>query len=126
MKIWWTLQCDMNHEWTLDLPEGEEISDGADQCPVDGLPAVTAVPERPADRVAVTLRPAARVVDRVTGQVGRDSEYFLEISSRDGRDSRQSAKVFSWDEAVRRAAVFQKATWEQAARRWARMGLDKL
>ena len=126
MNIWWRLQCDLNHEWTLDLPEGEEISGDADRCPVDGLPAVTAVPERPADRVSVTLRPAARVVDRVTGQVGRDSEYYLRISSQDGLESRQSVKIFSWDAAIRKAAMFQKVTWEQAARRWIRMGLDKV
>lgn len=125
MNVWWKLKCDMNHEWTIVLPEGVEIPHDEDRCPVDDSPAVTAVPERPADRVSIILKPAARVVDAVTGQVGGDTEYYLAISSEDATNIKQSVESFSWDEAVRRGMMFQKATWEQAARRWSRMGLDK-
>ena len=124
MKIWWEVDCDLGHHWTIVLPEGVAPPDDETRCPVDGSPAVTAARQPPADRVVVTIRPAARVVDAATGQIGRDSEYFLEISSHDARESRQSARVFSWDEAVQKATMFQKATWELAVRRWARMGMD--
>ncbi|GAA1736310.1 hypothetical protein [Luedemannella helvata] len=125
MNVWWELTCELGHHWTIVLPEEVELPGGADLCPLDGSPAITAKPEPPADRVCVTLRPAARVVDTVTGQIGRGSEYCLEISSHDGRESRHSAKAFTWEEAVRKAAMFQKASWALAVQRWTRMGLDK-
>jgi hypothetical protein len=125
MKFWREYMCDGNHRW-------EFYSDHADSmveesiCAVDGLPAVIARKLLPADRVAVALVPAARIVDGVTGRIGHDDEYLIEIRSVLGEGaSRRSSRTFKWDDAVTRAAMFRKSSWEQALGRWTRMSMDR-
>ncbi|BCB78286.1 hypothetical protein GCM10022251_31200 [Phytohabitans flavus] len=126
MKIWWEFRCDLNHRWAVMAEEAEgEPPEEEATCPVDGALAVTATPQRPADRVSVSIVPAARVTDPVRKLVGHESEYYLEISSPDSSRMKRSAMTLSWDEAIRKASLFEQAPWDLAAARWARAGLDR-
>ncbi|GAB2680547.1 hypothetical protein GCM10009743_65760 [Kribbella swartbergensis] len=125
MKVWWEFRCDANHQWTLYADESPDPPDEAMKCPVDGSPAVTATSQTPADRVVIAIVPAARIVDAETGTVGFDSEYHLEISSTDNVRTRRSSRSYDWDEAVGRAALFRRVSWEQALVRWEKIGAER-
>ena len=127
MKVWWKMACDNNHRWEVYIEDSPEPSQYALTCPEDGTPAVTAKRMPPADRVRVTLVPAARIADHVTGAVVDDSKYFVEIqpSGQVTGETLRSQRPYDWDEAVRKASVFNKASWEDAQRRWLRTGLGR-
>jgi hypothetical protein len=124
MKIWWEFRCDLNHRWTVMAEDEAEPADEEAKCPIDGGPAVTATPQRPADRVWVGIIPAARITDPVRNSIGHESEYYLEISSPALASAKRSTAAFSWDEAITKASLFRQASWETAMNRWKRAGLE--
>jgi hypothetical protein len=77
----------------------------------------------PADRVRVTIVPAARIADRVKDTVVYEDRYCLQVTSSDEQRTLLSTTEFAWDEAVERAAWFKKLTWDDAVNRWQRAGL---
>ena len=122
MKVWWSFMCDRNHSWEAFIDYvGEEPPAHLLVCPHDGEPAVIGSRAVLADRVVVAILPATAVGP--SGGVTHEREFFLEISTRDRVKSLSSSKSYSWDDAVRRAGLFRGATWEEAARKWGRMGL---
>lgn len=125
MKIWWESRCDSNHRWSTYGDESPEPPETAVTCPIDGSDAVTISSQRPADRVAVTISSAARIVDAVTKSVGHDGEYVVEISSFDRAQTLRSSKTMSWDDAVAKAGLFRAVSWSDALTRWKRAGLDR-
>jgi hypothetical protein len=126
MQVWWTFRCDANDTWEALVADTDEPTAELTRCPVDGGEAVTASPGEPADRVRVAIVPAARIADPATGAVTRDRDYYLEILSADGTQHRRSARSYTWEEVVSRAALFRGASWQDALRRWERAALDRV
>jgi hypothetical protein len=122
MDVWWEFRCDQNHLWEAYGADGSEPPAGADACPVDGAPAVTAKRMPPADRVRLSLVPSARIDDVVRGTVARDDAFYIEVTKWDLSERLRSDVPLSWDEASRRLAWFRGLTWDQATARWARTG----
>lgn len=122
LPAWWFLQCERNHGWWRLLPPGVEPVGVDARCPEDGSDAVTASPRQLADRVIVQLIPAAWERE---GSVGFENEFFLEVSDRRGTRSLKSGRSFEWNEAVKRMEWLKGLTWEEAQRRWVRVGLNK-
>jgi hypothetical protein len=115
--------CDDNHAWDVFAEDAAEPPSDAAYCPIDGFEAVTARRMPPADRVRVTIVPAARIADDITEAVIHEDRYCLEVSSTDGQHALRSTTEFAWDDAVARAAWFKQLTWADAVNRWRRTGL---
>jgi hypothetical protein len=127
MATFWRFRCEQNHSWeVLDDEDLAEPNQDWIACPSCDGDAVTAACQPAADRVSVTLLPAARVVDEVKGQVGDDSMYYLQISPRDGSRSVRSAVAHEWGEAVAKAGLLRGRSWTEALARWDRLGLGKM
>ena len=102
MKAYWEYRCDEGHSWTiLRGIEETENSDDA-MCPF-GHEAVALHKAPLLDMVQIAIRPAARVVDERTGQVGHEYEYYLVIADLHSNVERMSKRLFSWNDA--KAAV---------------------
>jgi hypothetical protein len=69
MLVWYVLRCDKGHSWEVLHDDTREFPHECEMCEKDGLEAVTLQRMPPADRVRVTIAPAARVSDEVTGRV---------------------------------------------------------
>lgn len=119
--VWWLMQCEQNHSWWRLLPAGHEPTGSDVQCPKDGSEAVTSGRREIADRVSVRLVPAAWEHE---GVVGFEDEFFIEIFDCRGSRSLTSGRSFDWSEAIRRMGWLKGLTWEEARRRWARIGLS--
>jgi hypothetical protein len=118
MTDWVVYECDLGHRWEVEgAPEVE-----APQCPF-GHDAVIEHRLAGADRAILTLIPAARIADPVTGQVAREGDYFIGIAERGRGEMLRSAQPYSWDDATRRLSELRGLSWEEAHRRWRRMGL---
>ncbi|MEQ0560485.1 hypothetical protein ABJI51_15460 [Amycolatopsis sp. NEAU-NG30] len=74
---WWEMMCDRNHAWWRPLANMVEPSVGDLTCPVDGEQAVTAGRRKLADRVELSLIPAAWDDG---GVVGFEDQYFVRIA----------------------------------------------
>lgn len=98
MKAIWEYRCDFGHSWSVfrDEDAGELPEDAV--CPF-GHEAVTLHKSQLLNMVQVSLRPAARVVDSVTGRTGHEYEYFLVITDLHKGIERMSAKAFTWEAA---------------------------
>jgi hypothetical protein len=123
--VWWTLRCDANHEWSVLHDDTTRPPDGYEICPHDGTPAVTLKQMPPADRVRITLAPAARVADPETGVVEAEHRYFIELGRWNASEVLRSESFFDWPEAIERASWFANASWEEARNRWERTGLGR-
>jgi hypothetical protein len=123
MLIWWVFRCDDNHRWEVLHDESDEFPTSLEGCPVDGAPAVTLQKMAPADRVRVSIVPAARVGDAVTGALENDTKFVLEITPWQEGRSLRSNTLYEWSDAVERAAWFRGLSWDEAVQRWERSGL---
>lgn len=124
MTTFWQFRCDRNHSWeVVDENDLTEPNQDWTACPLGDGEAVTSARQPAADRVCVTLIPAARVVDEVERQIGDDSLYYLQISARDGSTYVRSAVAHQWGEAVARAGSRRGRAWAEALARWDRLGL---
>jgi hypothetical protein len=119
---WWMMQCEDSHTWWLLLEELSEPSAEDLRCPEDGTEAIIAMRHPLADRVSVTILPAAWERE---GKIGFRDQYFLEISSRMFADTLRSSRRYSWQEATERLAWFKDIGWEAAKRRWNRGDFDR-
>ena len=110
-------QCDLGHEWTVSARQGalERVEDTF--C-AEGHEAVTCREEPPADRVQLLLRPAARIIDSVTGRVRFADRYVVVLLSRDDAELCSSEKQYAWDDAVALAALFKECDERQAVELW--------
>ncbi len=100
MKSYWVYACDHGHSWAIYREFDAAELPGDPICPA-GHEAVTLSRQPVVDRVEITIRPAARIVDPVKGQVGHDNEYFLVLV--DPRDGQQcvSQVALTWPEAIK-------------------------
>ena len=98
MKAYWEYRCDEGHSWTIlrGMDETENPDDA--RCPY-GHEAVTLHKAPLLDMVQIAIRPAARVVDEVTGRVGREHEYYLVVVDLHSELERMSKRSFSWNDA---------------------------
>ena len=107
MKVYWEYICDYGHRWTLFREENAAARPEDSLCPL-GHYAVTLHKSRPLDRVQITLRPAAIIVDDVTGQVRWERRYWFVISSDiENTEERISGKPYLWREVLALAERFQ-------------------
>jgi hypothetical protein len=81
----WSYLCDRGHAWTVTSREGAPEEAVETRCP-EGHEAVTCHEALPADEVQILLRPAARVVDRETGNTWHSGRYFLVLLDRADRE----------------------------------------
>jgi hypothetical protein len=119
MRVYRRYRCDFGHEWTLPRQDDEPERKEDTYCP-EGHEAVTCKEEQPADEVQVLLRPAARIVDRVKGQVALSGRYWLLLLDRFDKTLCVSSRDYSWDEAVRLAGLFKGKDHVQAMEWWSR------
>lgn len=120
MSAWWEMMCDDGHGWAVFIEDDSQEPDAQQlMCPQDGEPAVTAARLPVADRVKISLIPAAWERD---GRVGREDEYFLEIRSiADDSLALRTSTTLDWETAVKRGAMFRGISPELAQKRWSRM-----
>jgi hypothetical protein len=115
--IW--LRCDEGHSWEVVEGEGELLT----TCP-HGHEAITMHRLPFADRVSVRLVPATRVADSNSGEVAFDDLYFVELADRDGNVISRTAQATDWEEGVRMAGRFRRASRSDAERIWRRTGMS--
>jgi hypothetical protein len=111
------MRCEDSHAWWRLLEDRPEPSPEDLRCPEDGTEAIVAMRHPLADRVSVTVVPAAWERE---GKIGFRDQYFLEISSRLSAETLRSVRRYSWAEAGERLAWFKDVDWEAAKRRWNR------
>lgn len=84
-----------------------------------GREAVTLSKQPMIDAVQVAIRPAARTVDRVTGKVAHEYEFFIVVSDLHTGTERQSQNSFTWSAAKDALDSFRnlssKRAWEVLA-----------
>jgi hypothetical protein len=117
MEVLRRYRCDHGHEWRVVVHEGDPEFPEHTRCP-EGHEAVTCVEERPADEVQILIRPAARIVDSVTGQLADDGKYRFILLDRDGGTVEQSSNLYTWEEAVALGRLFRGKTVERAREWW--------
>lgn len=119
MRVYRRYRCDQGHEWTVVRKEEQpEIADDT-RCP-QGHEAVTCNEESPSEEVQILLRPAARIVDKVTGRVWQSGRYFVALLDRADRELCVSSAHYSWDDAIRLAALFKGKDESRALEWWRR------
>ena len=80
-------------------------------CPF-GHQAVTLIKERPVDDVQITMRPAARIVDEIKGQVAWKGKYYVVISTFGSSSELVSRNVYAWEDACLFARKFEGRTFD--------------
>ena len=112
-------QCDYGHLWEVEAVQVQpEVEDDA-VCPL-GHEAVTRSDQIPADEVQILLRPAARIVDSVRGQVSLSGRYYLVLLDREDRELCCSCSHYEWEEAVKIAFLFKGKSEIRAMKWWER------
>ena len=99
---------------------GADASDP--RCPLGHEP-VTERHVDAADRPTLSLVSAARVADPVTGRVDREGDYLLAIVRPGSDELLTSSKTYTWDEGTAKLSELLGLSWDDARRRWSRMGL---
>lgn len=115
-RVYRHYRCDHGHDWEVerDAAEPERAEDG--QCAF-GHEAMTRTDQMPADEVQVLIRPAARIVDSVTGQLGLEGRYWVVLLGSGDKELCRSSKHYTWDEAVQLGRML-KGKEENAALEW--------
>jgi hypothetical protein len=122
MKVYWKYTCDFGHHWEFFRDEHAPEQPGDALCP-QGHTAVTLQKERPVDKVQITLRPAAVIVDAVKNQVGWERHYWFILTDTEGVEERISARPYLWREVLGLAERFQGRSKASAWELWDKMGL---
>lgn len=122
MRVYRRYRCEFGHEWTVERRQGEAEAHGDARCP-EGHEAITCNEELPVDEVQILLRPAARIVDGVTGTAWQIGRYFLVLLNRSDDELCVSREHYVWDEAIRLAALFKGKDPTQAMSLWQRKAL---
>jgi hypothetical protein len=89
------------------------------RCP-EGHDAVTSSEQLPADEVQILIRPAARIVDQVTGQVSDTGRYYLVLLDREDEEIIASMENYTWDKALKLAELFKGKDKARALEWWRR------
>lgn len=119
MRVYRRYHCDHGHDWTVTTREGEPESAQDVHCP-EGHEAVTCNEEQPADEVQFVLRPATRIVDRVTGRTWDAGRYFVALLDRADRELCVSREHYSWAEATKLAGMIKGQDESRALEWWKR------
>lgn len=106
MKAYWIYRCDEGHTWMLFRDENAVENPPDSVCPF-GHEAVTLHKERMLDAVQVSLRPAARIVDRVKQQVGHEHEFYLVVTNLHTGEERMSRRPSTWKDIKNLADRFR-------------------
>jgi hypothetical protein len=122
MRVYRRYRCDHGHEWIVATHSEKAEVEGDLFCPA-GHDAVTCSEEMPADEVQVLIRPAARIVDRVTGNVALAGRYYLVLLDQGDSEICASSNDLSWDDAVKLATLFKGKDTPRALEWWRRKGL---
>lgn len=111
MKVYFRFRCDYGHEWVSFRDEFDVTSHDSEVCPF-GHQAVTFIKERPVEDVQITMRPAARIVDELKGQVAWKGKYYVVISESGALSELVSRNVYAWEEACLFARKFEGRNFE--------------
>ena len=98
MKAYWLYSCDFGHHWTFFRDVDTVINPHDEICPF-GHKAVTLYKLPFLDMVQVAIRPAARLIDRRTGQIGNEYEYYLVVTDLHNNIERMSRRTLTWHDA---------------------------
>lgn len=118
MRVYRRFRCEFGHEWTLQTSSGDPVPSDA-RCP-EGHQAVTLSEEPPADEFQILIRPAARIVDPVSGQVWLSGRYYVLLLDRDDQTVRLSSEHYGWEDALKTAALFRGKPTAEALKWWER------
>lgn len=111
----WEFLCEINS------PENE-----ADIKSINGHDAVMARKAKPSDIVSVTILPCAREIDSVTGRIGHEKEFYIQLEClRDGWIC-ISNEYFKAPEALEVAKIFLGLHKEIAIKVWQSKNLGGL
>ena len=114
MRTFRRFRCEHGHEL---LVRGPEPHAQPPRC-AEGHEAVTCNEEGPTEEVQILLRPAARVVDSITGRSILEGRYYLVLLTPEGLELRHSEEHYEWEDALRRASLFRGKEIGHAARWW--------
>src|SRR6476469_8934386 len=106
MLVWLGWRCDNDDAWELLHDEDVPLPAGIEICQKAGTTAITVARREPADRVRLTIAPAAVVGDPRTGRVRGERRYLLELSRWNAPAILRSTEPVGWDEAVKQASWF--------------------
>jgi len=119
MRNYRRYRCDFGHQWEIEREQGEPEDPKDTHCG-EGHEAVTRTDEEPADEVQVLIRPAARIIDKVTQKRGMEGRYWLVLLDRANIELLRSSAHYSWDEAVAIGKLFQGKGVSRALEWWER------
>ena len=122
MRVFREYRCDFGHRWTVTGQQGTPEKPEDAICP-EGHAAVTCSEQPPADRVQILIRPAARVVDKVSTRIWYSDRYYLLLIDRADCELRVSAQHYTWDEALELAVIFKDAEEQHALELWTQHNL---
>lgn len=116
-KKWVEYHTEEGEIWEIlkDVSEQENDSDSISQ---SGNYAVLRKEMVAADIVQVTLVPAARIVDDVKGQIGRQKEFYIRLDLLNEDWFSLSTRSFEKDEALKLVSYFAGMNKTQSERIW--------
>ncbi len=116
-KKWVEYHTEEGEIWEIlkDVSEQENDSDSISQ---SGNYAVLRKEMVAADIVQVTLVPAARIVDDVKGQIGRQKEFYIRLDLLNEGWFSLSTRSFEKDEALKLVSYFAGMNKTQSERIW--------
>ena len=117
MKEWRRYTCDFGHSWEFYREHDAEEKPDDVVCP-NGHEAVTRQIEPHADRTRITILPASRLIDSVTGRVAPEDSYLVLISQPDGSEERMSTKRYGWSEVIKITERFRNKEFSRSLDLW--------
>jgi hypothetical protein len=116
-RVYRNYRCDHGHDWEVERDSDEPEHDEDAQCAF-GHEAVTRTDQIPVDEIQVLIRPAARIVDSITGQVGLEGRYWVVLLDPSDGELRRSSRHYVWEEAVQLARVVRGKDERSAVEWW--------
>lgn len=117
MRVYRKYTCESWHDWVICRQDTDPELPQDTLCPY-GHEAVTRRDEPPADEVQLLLRPAARIIDSVTGRLGLEKRYWLVLLDREDAEIAVSKQHYTWDEVVQLAMRYRGLDKARALERW--------
>jgi hypothetical protein len=117
-KKWIEYHSEEGEIWEILKDVSDSSENGHDLVSQYGNHAVLRKEMATTDFVQVTLVPAARIVDDVKGQIGREKEFYIRLDLLNEDWFSFSNRSFEKEEALKLSSYFVGMTKKQAERIW--------
>jgi hypothetical protein len=122
MKKHFVYCCEYGHTWTT-ATDGNEPEDSAGRVCEEGHDYITCRIELPVDDVQILVSPAARVIDKCTGQKTLNGHYYLSLLDRDGNVICTTRDHHEWEKMLSFVSFFRDKSVESALSWWKKRDL---